>query len=234
MEHKNNQLQTVLSKLSNIKLQIESLEKVSQKNENTPNENETKDEILKLSIQMINTGIEAFANIKNIDNKYIPELSKITTELYKIIENNNINNTVKLFMYNMHDLNNFSPGMNPMNFNQFSPPLTPENPFKFYNANDYNVYNFEDQTIGEQGHIIFRQNDGQKLFIKTEIGMTICELITKYEKYVQIKDPTKNFYIYNAENIRRDDKRKIEEVFDLKKKNGNIMHVINKDHILIG
>ena len=151
-----NQIQLINTQIMNIKLGIDKID-MQTNNLFMINYNLISEQLLNISIQMLNTGIQTFNIGKNISmnyNIYFEKLKLISEQINSIINENNIIQQQQMMQQQwMMMQNNLPMNIQPLNIQQSKP----------------EIYN-----------IIFSIQEGNRITIHAQNGMTVQELINKF------------------------------------------------------
>ena len=151
-----NQIQLINTQIMNIKLGIDNID-MQTNNLFMINYNLISEQLLNISIQMLNTGIQTFNIGKNISmnyNIYFEKLKLISEQINSLINENNIIQQQQMMQQQwMMMQNNLPMNIQPLNIQQSKP----------------EIYN-----------IIFSIQEGNRITIHAQNGMTVQELINKF------------------------------------------------------
>ena len=188
----NIQIQSIKSQIENIKLQIDNIE--MQNNNMLMMNNSISEQILNLSIQMFNAGIQAFNTGKNMNmmmnmqNSY-DKLKKISEQINSIIsEYDNINMQLMQQQMMMQQMQQQFQAQH-----QILQPQINNKKFKY--------------------NVIFKTPSGKTDNFAVDFDITVEELLNKYinEYYGPVKG--RLFFLYMASEIKRNEKRTVENFF---------------------
>ena len=197
----NFQIQGIKSQVDNMKFQIENIEN---QNNNMMNPmmqtNQIGDQILILSMQMFNTGIQTFNIGKTLSmnlNKYFDQLKKISEQLNNLIKQEEMNQQMMIQQEMM--IQQQIMAQQQMNFQH----------------QQMMEQNFREQKIKEWKivNLLFRAQNGNLKTIVIETERTIKELIDKYMEVVYGFENRNIIFVFNANKLNRNDNRKIKEYF---------------------
>ena len=182
------QIQALKSQIENIKLQIDNIE-MQNNNMLMMNNNSISEQILNLSIQMFNAGIQAFNTGKNMNmmmnmqNSY-DKLKKISEQINSIISEYDNMNQMQQMQQQM---------MMQQQFQAQQQLMQPH--------------------IKEKFNVTFKTTVGKRINLVVDYDVTVEELLNKYinEYYGPVKG--RLVFIYNASEIKRNEKRTIENFF---------------------
>ena len=196
MDEKIMQIQSLKLQIDNIKCQLDNIELQYKNNipmgmTNLLNESLIGEQLLNLSIQLLNSGISSF----NIGKKLNIEYEDYNEKLNKIIEQINL----------LTNENNIQPLL------MMPPPLMLNNQSQMF---DYN-YNYNNCI--QKKNIVFDDRSGEIINIQVEYGTTIAELLEQYfDRLYNQNINNINYkikFLYNGKTLEMYDQRKIEEVF---------------------
>ena len=200
----NFQMQGIKSQIDNMKFQIENIEA---QNNNMMNPmmqtNQIGDQILILSMQMFNTGIQTFNIGKTLSmnlNKYFDQLKKISEQL------NNLINIYNMEKQQQQAMNQQMMIQQQMMFQQ-----------QIMAQQQMMEQNFREQKIKEwkNVNVIFRLANGSKRNFIIETERTIKELIDKYMGIEYGYENKQIFFVVNAIKLKRNDNTKIKNYFSV-------------------
>ena len=196
MDEKIMQIQSLKLQIDNIKCQLDNIELQYKNNiqmgmTNLLNESLIGEQLLNLSIQLLNSGISSF----NIGKKLNIEYEDYNEKLNKIIEQINL----------LTNENNIQPLL------MMPPPLMLNNQSQMF---DYN-YNYKNSI--QKKNIVFDDRSGEIINIQVENGTTIAELLEQYfDRLYNQNINNINYkikFLYDGKTLEMYDQRKIEEVF---------------------
>ena len=196
MDEKIIQIQSLKLQIDNIKCQLDNIELQYKNNiqmgmTNLLNESLIGEQLLNLSIQLLNSGISSF----NIGKKLNIEYEDYNEKLNKIIEQINL----------LTNENNIQPLL------MMPPPLMLNNQSQMF---DYN-YNYNNNI--QKKNIVFDDRSGEIINIQVEYGTTIAELLEQYfDRLYNQNINNINYkikFLYDGKTLEMYDQRKIEEVF---------------------
>ena len=196
MDEKIMQIQSLKLQIDNIKCQLDNIELQYKNNipmgmTNLLNESLIGEQLLNLSIQLLNSGISSF----NIGKKLNIEYEDYNEKLNKIIEQINL----------LTNENNIQPLL------MMPPPLMLNNQSQMF---DYN-YNYKNSI--QKKNIVFDDRSGEIINIQVEYGTTIAELLEQYfDRLYNQNINNINYkikFLYDGKTLEMYDQRKIEEVF---------------------
>ena len=196
MDEKIMQIQSLKLQIDNIKCQLDNIELQYKNNiqmgmTNLLNESLIGEQLLNLSIQLLNSGISSF----NIGKKLNIEYEDYNEKLNKIIEQINL----------LTNENNIQPLL------MMPPPLMLNNQSQMF---DYN-YNYNNCI--QKKNIVFDDRSGEIINIQVEYGTTIAELLEQYfDRLYNQNINNINYkikFLYDGKTLEMYDQRKIEEVF---------------------
>ena len=195
MDEKIMQIQSLKCQIDNIKCQLDNIELQYKNNiqmgmTNLLNESLIGEQLLNLSIQLLNSGISSF----NIGKKLNIEYEDYNEKLNKIIEQINL----------LTNENNIQPLL------MMPPPLMLNNQSQMFD------YNYNNNCI-QKKNIVFDDRSGEIINIQVEYGTTIAELLEQYfDRLYNQNINNINYkikFLYDGKTLEMYDQRKIEEVF---------------------
>ena len=195
MDEKIMQIQSLKCQIDNIKCQLDNIELQYKNNiqmgmTNLLNESLIGEQLLNLSIQLLNSGISSF----NIGKKLNIEYEDYNEKLNKIIEQINL----------LTNENNIQPLL------MMPPPLMLNNQSQMFD------YNYNNNCI-QKKNIVFDDRSGEIINIQVEYGTTIAELLEQYfDRLYNQNINNINYkikFLYNGKTLEMYDQRKIEDVF---------------------
>jgi len=195
MDEKIMQIQSLKCQIDNIKCQLDNIELQYKNNiqmgmTNLLNESLIGEQLLNLSIQLLNSGICSF----NIGKKLNIEYEDYNEKLNKIIEQINL----------LTNENNIQPLL------MMPPPLMLNNQSQMFD------YNYNNNCI-QKKNIVFDDRSGEIINIQVEYGTTIAELLEQYfDRLYNQNINNINYkikFLYDGKTLEMYDQRKIEDVF---------------------
>ena len=199
------QIQAIKSQLDIMKLQINNIEIQYNQMMNPMMNNSIGEQLLNLGIQLLNSGINAFKIGKPICMNYFNysgELNIIAEKINLIINENNMQ---QQFMINQQN-------------------MMPNQMMPFSNFGQPNMMKIEKKSI------IFKDIFNNIITIRAFFGTTIGELLKLYmdkRKNNNLDDKEERLiFLYNGSALDRNDKRKIENVFNLSDHTTIIVNII--------
>ena len=196
MDEKIIQIQSLKLQIDNIKCQLDNIELQYKNNiqmgmTNLLNESLIGEQLLNLSIQLLNSGISSF----NIGKKLNIEYEDYNEKLNKIIEQINL----------LTNENNIQPLL------MMPPPLMLNNQSQMFD------YNYNNNNCIQKKNIVFDDRSGEIINIQVEYGTTIAELLEQYfDRLYNQNINNINYkikFLYDGKTLEMYDQRKIEEVF---------------------
>ena len=194
----NIQIQSIKSQIENIKLQIDNIEMQSN-NMLMMNNNSISEKILNLSIQMFNAGIQAFNTGKNMNmmmnmqNSY-DKLKKISVQINSIISEYDNMNQMQLMQQQMMMQQMQQQIMMQQQIEAQQQLMKPH--------------------LKEKFNVIFQTVQGKKDGLAVDYDMTVEELLNRYINDYHGPVKGKLVFLYNARQIKRNEKRTVKDFFD--------------------
>ena len=192
------QIQSIKSQIENIKLQIDNIEMQSN-NMLMMNNNSISEQILNLSIQMFNAGIQAFntgKNMKmmmNIQNSY-DNLKKISVQINSIISEYDNMNQMQLMQQQMM-------------MQQMQQQIMMQQQIEAQQQ-------LMQPHIKEKYNVTFKTTKGKRNNLVVDYDMTVEELLNRYINNYYGPINGKLVFLYNAKQIKMNEKRTIKDFFD--------------------
>ena len=185
-------IQTIKSQIECMKFAVDNIE-YQNNNFPMPNSYNMGEQLINLGIQMFSTGIQAINSGKNIlldISKYYSQLNNISNQINNLINNANMGNI-------------FQP---PILMNPGGMMMQNQNPNQVIENNE-SIFIF---------NVAFEEETGDKAVIHAKSEMTVEELLNEYLKirsgFINENEIIK--FSYSAMDLKRNDKRKIKDVFN--------------------
>ena len=194
------QIQGIKTFIDNMKLQIENIEIQNNNAMNPLIMNQIGDQLLNLSIQMLNNGIQYFNNFKYLSmniNQYYEKLTVISQQINNILASQKMMNPMAQLQQQMLQQQIMQQNMllqQQMMQAQMMEPM----PKKLNNK-------------WEKFNVLFKDNIGNKTNLVVDADTTIKELIDKYMNKAYGYEKKDLEFIFNANRIDRNSQIKLNE-----------------------
>ena len=185
----NIQIQSLKSQIENIKLQIDNIE-IQNNNLFMMNNNSISEQLLNLSIQILNAGVQAFNVGKNMNmmmnmQNFYFKLKKISEEINSIINGSNMEQFQLMQQQMMQQMQNQI---------MMQQQVQAQNKIFKYNVE-------------------FARFNGIKNNLVVNGNITVEELLNKYLNKYYGQDNGRIKFLFNAKDIKRNEKRTVENFF---------------------